>query len=150
MARFSTGLRNAIASSYGLGAMMNGGVIRVYGGNHPTTPDMPADTEALGVITTDGKSFTPIEDPNGAGLLLKLISPGALVNDGVWKLKGIAEGAATWWRWHWSYADDLLLSEYYPRVDGSIGAELKLQNTYIRPTTFIEIEQFLFVLGMGV
>jgi hypothetical protein len=154
MARFSTGLRNAVAGEFGIGVMMNGGVIRVYGGTQPTTPDAPPGTAELGRVTTEGRVFIPADDPNAAGLYLRLISPGSLVADadmGVWRLVGSATGTATWWRWNWRWEDPDSQSEFYPRIDGTVGAEgeLRLTNNAITAETNREIEQFLFVLGMG-
>jgi hypothetical protein len=155
MARFSTGLRNAVAGEFGIGVMMNGGVIRVYGSTRPATPDAPPGTAELGRVTTEGRVFIPVDDPNDAGLYLRLISPGALIADaemGAWRLKGLASGAATWWRWNWRWEDPNTESDFYPRIDGTVGAtgELRLTSNTITAATNREIEQFLFVLGMGV
>jgi len=95
-----------------------------------------------------------VDDPNDAGLNLRLISPGALVADaemGAWRLKGLASGTATWWRWNWRWEDTNAQSEFYPRMDGTVGAEgeLRLTSSIITPAMDREIEQFLFVLGMG-
>lgn len=149
MARFSTGLRNALAVNYGLGIMMNAGIIRVYGGTMPTTPDNPPNATELARITTQGKVFIPGDDTNNAGLLLTHVSPGGLINSGEWRMKGLATGTATWWRWCWSKPDPLTFSEIYPRVDGSVGTELQISNSSITPSTNIEIQQFMFVLPMG-
>jgi len=149
MARFSTGLRNSLASDYGLGLMMNGGVIRVYGGERPASPDEAHEALLLGEITTEGKVFFPVDDPNDAGLLLALYSPGVLTNDGEWRLKGVNEGEAKWWRWFWRLADNNLQSTFYPRVDGLVNTELLLSSTYITVFTNVEIEQFVFSLAMG-
>jgi hypothetical protein len=149
MARFSTGLRNSVASDYGLGLMMNGGVIRVYGGQRPASPDEAPGALLLGEITTEGKVFFPVNDPNNAGLLLTLMSPGVLTNDGEWRLKGMNDGEAQWWRWCWRLADSNLQSTFYPRVDGLVNTELRLGVTYITAFTNVEIEQFIFSLSIG-
>jgi hypothetical protein len=154
MARFSTGLRNAVAGEFGIGVMMNGGVIRVYGGTLPVSPDQPPGVGELGRVTTEGRVFIPVDDPNDAGLYLRLISPGALIADaemGAWRLKGLAAGTATWWRWNWRWEDPNTESDFYPRIDGTVGAagELRLTSNAITAATDREIEQFLFVLGMG-
>lgn len=149
MARFSTGLRNAVASQSGLGLLMNRGVIRLYGNDAPSTPDNPPGASAVGVITTSGLTFIPGDDPNSAGLLLRLVSPGGLANDGVWRLKGLSVGTARWWRWYWRWGDPDTLSTYYPRVDGAVGTELKLVSTALTATTDVEVQQFLFLLPMG-
>lgn len=153
MIRFSTGLRNALAVEFGLGVMMNGGVMRVYGGTMPASPDLAPGTPLLGTITTEGKVFLPITDPNEAGLILAFISPGGLMNFGDWRLIGSATGTATWFRWHWRWEDDLGDSEFYPRIDGDVGltsslAALRLTSTSITTETNRQIEQFLMVLPM--
>jgi hypothetical protein len=129
--------------------MMNGGVIRVYDGDRPETPDEPPIAMLLGEITTEGKVFFPGDDPNDAGLLLALYSPGVLSNDGEWRLKGINTGVAGWWRWYWKSYDDNLLSTFYPRVDGLVNTELFLGTSLITPATDVEIEQFIFSLSLG-
>lgn len=149
MAQFSTGLRNALAVNYGLGIMMNAGIIRVYGGEIPNTPDDPPNATELARITTEGKVFIPGDDAVGAGLLLAHVSPGGLINAGEWRMKGLAVGTATWWRWCWSQPDPLTFSVIYPRVDGSVGTELQIGVTDITVVTNVEIQQFMFVLPMG-
>lgn len=151
MARFSTGMRNAIASEYGLGVMMNGGIIRLYGQQRPKTPDSAPGTVELGQITTEGRVFIAGDDPNEAGLYLQLVSPGSLIRDadkGDWRLKGSANGTCTWWRWNWRWADPNTESTFYPRIDGTT-EELQLSNTSITTTMNRPIEQFLFVIGVG-
>ena len=149
MARFSTGLRNAVAAQYGLGLMMNGGVIRIYGDERPASPDLPPGSTELGQITTEGQVFVP-GSFSAAGLMLALESPGVLVNDGEWRLKGSANGIPIWWRWCWADLDPLDESTYYPRVDGLVGSELVLALTNMTASTDVEIEQFAFALSMGV
>ena len=147
--RFSTGLRNAVASTYGLGQMMNGGVIYVYGGTIPASPDNAPGSAPLGIITTDGLMFTPGDNSNGAGLSLQTVSPGGLLNYGTWVLKGMNTGTATWFRWCWLDPDSFQESTYYPRVDGDIGSAFILPVTNINPSTSLVIDSFLIVLPMG-
>lgn len=149
MARFSTGLRNALAVNYGLGIMMNAGVIWVYGGTMPLSPDLPPNTTLLGRITTGGEPFITGSGTPVAGLLLGHVNPGGLTNVGEWRLKGLASGTATWWRWCWSAPDPLAYSETLPRVDGTVGSELVLESPSITTSTNIEIERFLLMIGMG-
>lgn len=149
MARFSTGLRNALASNYGLGLMMNGGIIRVYSGTRPTTPDAAPSGVELGRITTEGRTFVFPDDPYEAGLRLLVNSPGILYNDGIWRLKGITSGVASWWRWCWADNDPLTLSTYYPRVDGLVSTELVLYTNVVTAATDTQIESFSIQLGLG-
>src|SRR5574343_371877 len=144
MARFSTGLRNALASNYGLGIMMNGGVIRVYGGSRPATPDSPPGTDEIAQITTDGLVFVPGNDLVGAGLIVEIVSPGILIKVGTWRLRATLSRRATWWRWCWSDPDPLTESTYYPRVDGLVGTELVLLEPVLYSGMNKVIEQFMF------
>lgn len=148
--RLSTGLLDILAVNYGLGAMMNGGVIRVYGSAYPASADDPPGAPTLGQITTEGRTFIPGDDQQQAGLLLAHVSPGALVGVGNWRLKGAAEGQAIWWRWYWAGADDQEYSILLPRADGIVGTELVLETTAITPSTNILIEQFRAVLPRGI
>lgn len=149
MMRFSTGLRNALASNYGLGAVMNGGIVYVYGNSAPPTPDQPPGAPEIARITTGGLSFVPGTD-KGAGIALKLVSPGALAALGELRLRGLREARALWWRWCWARPDPMTLSTYFPRVDGEIGESLRLLNPNITATTDFRIEEFLIALPMGV
>jgi hypothetical protein len=148
MARFSTGLRNALAGNYGLGMMMNGGIIRVYSGTLPSTPDNAPSGVELGQITTEGRAFVFPNDPYEAGLFLQAGSPGILTNLGIWRLKGIRSGTASWWRFYWSGNDPLITSVYYPRIDGVVGDELILYTNSITSLTNISIDYFTIQLGM--
>lgn len=149
MIKLSTGLRNALISNYGLGIMMNGGVIKLYDGTMPSTPDNPPDANELGFITTGGKLFYPPNDPNEAGLYLEALSPGGLINSGEWRLRGTASGTVTWWRWYWSGEETEAFSTFYPRVDGDVITDLDLTDNEITEETNRLISHFLFVLPVG-
>lgn len=146
MISLSTGLRDALISQYGFGTVMNFGVIRVFGGTRPASADMAAGSPPLAEITTEGRVFVPETDPNGAGISLQVISPGAVTHEGVLHIKGAGTGLATWWRWSWLAADDLNYSSYVPRVDGDAGIELILRSYSITPDTDEEVGRFVFSL----
>ena len=148
MIRLSTGLRNAIAGNDGLGAMMNGGIIRVFSGTQPASPDLSPGSTELARITTEGKTFYSVTDPEGAGLIVAVVSPGALISVGEWRMKGIAVGTAGWFRWCWSQVDPLTESSFYPRIDGTIGESFALGDTSITMDTDVLIGSFQFVIGM--
>ena len=158
MISLSTGLRMAVAGNYGAGSMMNGGVIRIYGGTRPFTPDSTPGATEIGRITTEGRVWHPDTDPNDAGLVVQVVYPGALVNAGEWRLVGSAAGMATWFRWCWAASDPQHDSTYYPRIDGDIGIapeegedapDLVLISTSITANTDWLIDNFFFVLPMG-
>lgn len=150
MIRLSSGLRNAVMSQFGLGLMMNGGVIKIYSGTIADSPNkaIPVTSQYLGVITTNGEVFIPGSYPNTAGLYFSLINYGTLINDGRWMLKGVNAGTATWFRWYWADPDPDLDSNYYPRIDGLInnGGALTLGSTSITTSTLVEIDQFMLIL----
>ena len=139
MARFSTGLRDALASYYGLGLMMNDGIIRVYQGTRPGSPDDPPGATELAQIT----------EADGSGLLVMAVSPGILTKNGTWRLRASGPGTAQWWRWCWADPDPQTQSTYYPRVDGLVGTELILHSDTMYAGLDTTIEQFLFTLGLG-
>ena len=150
MIRLSTALRNSLAVSYGIYPHMQGGVIYVFGGTAPLSPDLAANpNEALGTITTEGRPFIDTTDPKDGGLKLLFTSPGILVNDGRWVLTGMGEGEARWFRWchktYDSHGDSLL----FPRVDGSVGDVLKLAQPIIADGKTYTIDSFTLQIPMG-
>lgn len=149
MINFSTGLRNHLINSSGLGSLMNNGVIYVYSGTIPSSPDRAPNGILLATITTEGRIYNPLDDSIGAGLRLQLLPPGGLTKVGVWRLVGNASGTATWFRWCSRGYDDFGYSESRCRIDGRVGEALQLTETTITATTRIEIESFLLLLSMA-
>jgi len=149
MLHFSTGLRNNLVNSSGLGSLMNSGAMYVYSGTKPSSPDNVPNAPLLAMITTEGLTYNPNDNSNGAGLRLQLFPPGGLVKVGVWRLVGQATGTATWFRWCSRGYDGFGFSETRCRIDGDIGSELQLTETNITATTRIEIESFLMMLTMA-
>jgi len=143
--RISTGLRNAVLGEYGVSAMMNLGVIEVYSGTQPFTPDEPPSGTLLAVVTDNGDFFIPGGD-DGA-LRLKEVTTGSLEKSGTWRLKGVNVGVAGWWRWMWNAEDSRASSQYFPRMDGAVGESLVLQFPEITETTDIEVESFTLNIG---
>ena len=150
MLHLSTGLRANLAAGYGIGPMLYGGVIHVYGGTPPASADdAVTPSELLGTITTDGNLFIPVYDPHSAGLALQFAPPASLTNVGAWILRAEQAGIATWFRWRWSHEDPLTESTYYPRLDGTIGTDFDL---LVLPTQTLElgytypIDSFLLTL----
>lgn len=149
MIRFSTALRNAIVSNYGLGMVMNKGVIRLYSGDMPANPDLAPSGPILGEITQDGIPYTPGTNKDTAGLRVKLLSPGILQKNGVWVLKGKATGQATWFRWYSSQVDDFGTNTNFIRMDGQMAVDLYLASYLLSPATNVDIEAFSISLPMG-
>lgn len=149
MIRFSTGLRDAVTYIYGFAQVMNAGVIYVYSGTIPDSPDDPPNGILLGMVTTSGLPYTPGNDANGAGLLLRMISPGGIVpaSGAIWRLVGSASGEAGWFRWCASGPDAFNHSTTRARMDGTVGDVLILEEPIISVLTNIQVDSFLFVMG---
>lgn len=139
--RLSSGLRDAVVTNYGLGAMLFGGHIQIYTGEQPASPDMPPPGTLLGTVTQDGK-------PVATGGLKLTYGPkvGELINDGVWVLKGIASGAPGWWRFVGAHPDDGAQSAYFARLDGAVGDSVQDMPALIADTTALPIGGFLLSL----
>lgn len=57
--RLSSGLKDAMASNFGLGAMFVGGEFRIYDGVQPETADMPPNGTLVATITSMNQSLVP-------------------------------------------------------------------------------------------
>lgn len=149
MIRFSTALRNAISSNYGMGMVMNKGVIRLYDATIPANPDLAPTGNLLGAITNNGVAYVPGNNKDVAGLVITLVSPGILQKSGVWRLVGSRIGTATWFRWYSSQVDDYGSNTNFLRIDGSVGSDLFLSNPAITTLTNVEISAFNLQLQMS-
>ena len=138
--RFSSGLREAVLTDYGLGAMMNYGTIEVYSGPQPASASLAPTGTLLARITLDGDAFVP--GTTAGALTLALSAEGALVKDGEWRMKGVAAGTAGWWRWKGNAYDDDSDSLFYPRMDGAEGESLQLVVKEITASTDVVITNF--------
>jgi len=118
-------LHLAILTQNGIGGVMDNGVISVYGGTRPLSPDMaiPASSVLLGKITTSGREFIAPNDPNFAGLLFYIdVASGLLRSWGSWVFTGVAAGTPSWFRWTYKNGDNGLASFLLPRIDGDCGS----------------------------
>jgi hypothetical protein len=111
--RLSTGLRNRIMSS--LVETFNGGVIKIYTGRQPSSPDLAPSGTLL--CTMQGLTLPSFETLSGTA---------------------VATGEAGWFRLT-SHSDDDSDSSTYDRLDGSVGSQLVI-NT---PSTVAGIEIYL-------
>lgn len=64
-ARYSTGLRNAIAGGVGLKNALSGGVLQIYTGAQPASPDAAVTGTLLCQISADSGAFTPETPSSG-------------------------------------------------------------------------------------
>ena len=143
MIRLSSGLRASMLWTWGLNALLEGGHIRVYSGPQPATADAPPSGQLLGYISTDGLLPQPGQPPGGLHFTLE--SRAVLVNHGTWILTGTATGEAGWWRLVWNAPDPGTHSDYYPRIDGTVGESFRLADTLITPATRTPVTRFQIV-----
>ena len=146
--RLSTGLRNNLAGPLGFGSTFDKGVIYIYSGPQPLTADAPVSGTLLGIVTKDGGAFSFGAPANG--LTFDVPVGGAVSKStDAWRLTGLAEGTAGWFRLMGNTADALGASAVKPRLDGTCGttgADLNVSNISIvvgAPTT-IDVFQFAF------
>ena len=147
--RLSVGFRNAICLAAPVIDLMDGGTIYLYGGTLPDSPDLPPGTPILAQITTDAATFTPGPDITPPGLRIQWASPGAVIKNGEWKIKGVANGTVTWFRWCWKNDDDHQESYYYPRVDGTVGDVFRMSNPTMTTGRISAVESFIFMFPVG-
>ena len=145
--RTSTGLKQAMMTHFGLGPTMGYGVIKVYTGDQPASPNLAYSGSHIGTITQNGLAFVPGD--TSTGLLLENTLPGSISKLGVWRLKGSATGTAGWFRYYRNGIDLGTFSTYLPRIDGSVGtanADLILASTTITPSTDVAIDEFRLLM----
>lgn len=138
MIRLSTALQTALLMDQGMAQMMAFGVIDIYTGDPPPTPDIPAQGTHIARITDRGHTF--VAGQQTGGLRYTLPAAGELHDDGNWVLSGITAGIAGHWRWRANAYDPDSLSQVYPRVDGVAGDSLILTdyNTAAGASTAID------------
>lgn len=134
-----------MVTQYGLQAMMNYGRIYVYSGTQPDSADKAPTGTLLGYVSQNGDAPVP-GTATGGLIMAQSFDAGALEKHGTWRLKGIANGTAGWWRMVWNSADPLTDSDYYPRIDGAYGDSFLLPSSVIGPATDMEIGSFYLLL----
>ena len=138
-------LRSAMVGNYGLAVMMQYGHIKIMSGAQPASADAALTGDILGVITQDGKPFSPgvVE----GGLVLGLGAfPGTVGKLGSWVFTAQGSGMAGWWRYCWNSKDTGVTGENVPRIDGAIGEGLLLPNPNILEATTQAVADFTIFL----
>lgn len=139
--RFSTGLVQGILNATGIKEAMADGVIRIYSGAQPATPNLAVSGTLLLEVTKDGGAFVHGAATNGiefdapvSGVLSKAAGE-------TWRGSGLVAGTAGWFRFCANPTDAGGASTSLARIDGSVGktgADLNLSTTAIGvgvPTT---------------
>jgi len=145
MINLSSALRAAMATDYGLGAMMQLGCIKIFTGLPPLDADSSEQGTLLGTITQDGLPFIPGQTQGGLKLKAGPMV-GACQNDGNWSLNVTQTGTAGWWRFVWNSPDSGASNEFTPRIDGRIGEGLWLPNKNLVTGGSLLISSFSFLI----
>jgi|TARA_B110000908_G_scaffold15787_1_gene17931 hypothetical protein len=143
--KLSLGLENSLLGEFGLSSMMNYGVIEIYSGDQPEQADFSPTGTLLARITQNGVPFEV--GTNRGGCQLQLMGTGGLGFVPGWRLKGITNGIAGYWRWKWNAPDDDSDTLFFPRIDGLVGESLVLRSNNITPESDILISDFLIVFS---
>jgi len=135
----STGLKNAVLFNQPMISALSFGVIQIYTGAQPASPnDAPTGT-LLGTVTRDGLSWTE-GNPQGGLTLTAIPSFSYLVKSDTqtWIFTAVDAGQAGWWRFRSN-------SDAAVSMDGSITApfqELYIGSPTIGTGDTREIEAF--------
>jgi hypothetical protein len=145
----STGLRQAMLNATGMKAGMANGVIYIYSGSQPVSPDAAVQGTLLMIVTKDHGAFSFGTATNGLNFdapVAGVLSKAAAEN---WQGIGIAAGVAGWFRHMANPTDALGVSTTLLRMDGSIanaGADLNLVGTTIAVGTPLTIDVYQYTL----
>ena len=143
MAKFSTGLRNAMLTGQSFKSTMDGGLLHIYAGTPPTTAD-DSVSGATPILTLS-------VDGTGGGLHFAMTAEnGAIGKDTSELWKGViqATDAATWFRFA-AAGDTGAASDLEPRIQGSIGVagtDMLMANTTLTETEEFTLNYFTVVL----
>lgn len=147
--QLSTGLRNGMLNATGFTTAFNNGAIYVYSGPQPATADSAIQGTQLGLITLNNGAWTPGVSTNGlqfdapvAGVVSKAAAQ-------VWRMLGIANGTAGWFRLVGNPVDAGGSSTTLPRMDGTIaisGGDMNLSSLSIVTGAPNTVDVFQFTL----
>lgn len=118
--RTSTGFEALILGARSFDSIFQDGCIEVRTGLQPATADDAPTGVLVARITRDGAAWTPGVGAGG----LRFQRAGRFVTNNPaqqWVLKGLATGAAGWFRLLPNAADPQAYSLEAPRIDGAVG-----------------------------
>lgn len=148
--KFSTGLRDGMLNATGLTEALDNGIIHIYSGSQPTSPDDAVQGTLLGKVTVDAGAWTPGSPTNGLGFDAPVNGTLSKAAAEAWQFNGITAGNAGWFRFMGNAADSLGSSTVLPRIDGSIatyGADLNLSNVSITASAPNTIDVFQLTMA---
>lgn len=150
--KFSKGLRNNMLDALGLIESLNDGIIHIYSGGQPTSPNDAVQGTLLGKVTVDAGAWTPGSPTNGLGFDAPIDGVLSKAAAEIWQFNGIVDGTAGWFRFMGNAADALGASDTLPRIDGSIatyGADMNLSNVSIVTGAPNTVDVFQLTMSEG-
>lgn len=145
MIRVSTGFKHAVVAQLGALNAMQYGVIDVYTGSAPESPDEAPSGVRIARVTQGGEPFAP--GRIAGGLALQVMEAGVVGRLGSWVLKGEDYGTAGWFRWKANRRDGDDFNPNRVRIDGTVGRELVLEDYEITPETELMIQNIRLYLA---
>jgi len=147
--KLSTGARNKLAGTTGFGAAFEAGVMHIYSGPQPASPDSPVSGTLLGIVTKDAAAFAFGAPANGLSFGAPVAGVVAKQAADIWKMTGLALGTAGWFRLMANAPDNFGASTTLVRMDGSVGvsgADLNMSNIAIDVGTPSTCDIFQFTI----
>lgn len=140
----------AICKGGSLKDIFKDGIIRIYSGAQPGSPDDAVAGTLLIEITESGGAFVATAFGNGLELEDDPLSGEVEKDSGeTWQGTAVAAGTAAWFRLLANGTDAGAASTVLPRIDGNIGisgADLNMPNTTITSGAVYTIDSFKLTL----
>lgn len=147
--QLSTGLRNGMLNSTGFTEAFNDGIIYIYSGPQPANADAAVQGTLLGRITVNNGAWSAGSPTNGLGFDAPVSGVISKAAAEVWRMLGIADGTAGWFRLCGNAADAGGSSTTLPRMDGSVaisGGDMNLSSINIVTGIPTTLDVFSFTL----
>ena len=140
----------AVARGGSMKDIFKDGVLRIYSGSQPTSPDNAASGTLLLEVTESGGTFAhgafanglEFEDDPTEGEMEK-------ASGETWQGTGLVAGTAGWFRFCANPTDNGAASTTLPRIDGSVGssgADLNMSSTTITVGATYTLDSFKLTL----
>jgi hypothetical protein len=129
--------------------ILRDGVLRIYSGSQPSSPDAAVSGTLLLEVSVDAGAFVHGAFDNG--LEFGDAADGAIskASGETWQDTGIASGTAGWFRFVGNPTDDGSASTSLPRLDGNVGtsgADLNMSSTAVVAGSTYTIDSFTLTL----
>jgi hypothetical protein len=127
--------------------VLKDGVLRIYTGSQPSSPDSAASGTLLMTVSNLAGAWVAGAFDNG--LIFGTAASGAISKSTgqTWQATAAASGTAGWFRFIGNASDAGLASTSLPRIDGNVGtsgADLQISSTTITSGATYTIDQFTF------